>query len=313
MGRTSHLNGTLDPVWDLEIFPIDVDLEGPDGVQESTLRIECRDWDKYGRDDVLGHVELKGWKILELVHGDASGPERGSSSTWGGGDPADAASQSSCGFIQSPPDGSSYGTIVGVPPGVYVLRGDQRGEERSGGVRMHSTATKERSRAGDLEAGSDDREGGDSLPGRSSTADGMPSRPSVATGDDARTRAGEGKSCDEAMLLARQGRHHNAEQVRGDAELVGVTRRDSPSERHTGGQRDAPPSAAHREAFANNLPAPERARSAEIGRSEAGECHAELEAGCVHPPAQGREQDAAVMLTHYREGNRQGVRYLAWS
>lgn len=67
MGKTAHINNTLDPVWDLEIFAIRIDGEGPNSVEQSILRIECLDWDQFGSDDVLGQIELKGWQIKELA------------------------------------------------------------------------------------------------------------------------------------------------------------------------------------------------------------------------------------------------------
>lgn len=69
VGRTPHVNNTLDPAWDREIFHIQVDPEGPNSVVSSTLRVVCLDWDKYGSDDVLGHVELKGSHILDISNG----------------------------------------------------------------------------------------------------------------------------------------------------------------------------------------------------------------------------------------------------
>lgn len=69
-GKTVHIDDTLDPVWDLEIFVIKIDAEGPNSVEQSTLRIECLDWDQFGSDDVLGQIELKGWQIQELAEND---------------------------------------------------------------------------------------------------------------------------------------------------------------------------------------------------------------------------------------------------
>lgn len=74
MGKTACINDTLDPVWDMEIFAIKVDTEGPNSVEQSTLRIECLDWDQFGGNDVLGQIELQGWQIKELAE---SGSEDG--------------------------------------------------------------------------------------------------------------------------------------------------------------------------------------------------------------------------------------------
>lgn len=70
-----HIDDTLDPVWDLEIFVIAVDAEGPNSVEQSALRIVCLDWDQFGSNDALGQVELKGWQIKELVEKSVSGVE----------------------------------------------------------------------------------------------------------------------------------------------------------------------------------------------------------------------------------------------
>lgn len=67
VGKTAHMIDTLDPVWDLEIFVIKVDDEGPNSVEQSTLRIQCLDWDRFGSDDILGQIELQGWQIKELA------------------------------------------------------------------------------------------------------------------------------------------------------------------------------------------------------------------------------------------------------
>lgn len=67
MGSTAYIDDTLDPVWDLEIFSIKVDAEGPNSVELSTLRIECLDRDQFGSDDVLGQIELAGPQIIQLL------------------------------------------------------------------------------------------------------------------------------------------------------------------------------------------------------------------------------------------------------
>lgn len=67
MGKTAHIDDTLDPVWDLEIFPIKIDKDGPNSVEHSTLRVVCFDWDQFGSDDVLGQVELSGLHIMQMA------------------------------------------------------------------------------------------------------------------------------------------------------------------------------------------------------------------------------------------------------
>lgn len=67
VGKTAHINDTLDPVWDLEIFAFKVDKDGPNSVEKSTLRVVCLDWDQFGCDDVLGQIELTGSQIKQLV------------------------------------------------------------------------------------------------------------------------------------------------------------------------------------------------------------------------------------------------------
>ncbi|CAB1111735.1 unnamed protein product [Ectocarpus sp. CCAP 1310/34] len=67
VGKTAHINNTLDPVWDLEIFAFKVDKDGPNSVEKSTLRVVCLDWDQFGSDDVLGQIELTGPQIKQLV------------------------------------------------------------------------------------------------------------------------------------------------------------------------------------------------------------------------------------------------------
>lgn len=67
VGTTPHIDDTLDPEWDLEIFLIKIDTEGPNSVEQSKLRIECLDWDQYGSDDVLGQIVLNGSQIKELA------------------------------------------------------------------------------------------------------------------------------------------------------------------------------------------------------------------------------------------------------
>ena len=67
VGTTAYVDDTLDPVWDLEIFSIKVDAEGPNSVELSTLRIECLDRDQFGSDDVLGQIELSGSQVMQLI------------------------------------------------------------------------------------------------------------------------------------------------------------------------------------------------------------------------------------------------------
>ncbi|CAN0502247.1 unnamed protein product, partial [Ectocarpus sp. 12 AP-2014] len=67
VGKTAHINDTLDPVWDLEIFAFKVNKDGPNSVEKSTLRVVCLDWDQFGSDDVLGQIELTGSQIKQLV------------------------------------------------------------------------------------------------------------------------------------------------------------------------------------------------------------------------------------------------------
>ncbi|CAM9933383.1 unnamed protein product, partial [Scytosiphon promiscuus] len=67
VGKTAHIDDTLDPAWDLEIFPVRIDKDGPDSIEQSTLRVVCFDWDQFGSDDVLGQIELKGWQIMQLA------------------------------------------------------------------------------------------------------------------------------------------------------------------------------------------------------------------------------------------------------
>ncbi len=67
IGKTVHIDDTLDPVWDLEIFSVKVDKDGPNSIEQSTLRVVCLDWDQFGSDDVLGQIELAGWQIQQLA------------------------------------------------------------------------------------------------------------------------------------------------------------------------------------------------------------------------------------------------------
>lgn len=67
IGKTAHIEGTLDPIWDLEIFFVKIDQDGPNSIEESTLRIVCLDWDQFGGDDVLGQIELTGQQIKQLT------------------------------------------------------------------------------------------------------------------------------------------------------------------------------------------------------------------------------------------------------
>lgn len=78
VGTTAYIDDTLDPVWDLEIFSIKIDAEGPNSVELSTLRIECLDRDQFGSDDVLGQIELSGSQIMQLI---GSGGQDGSIGT----------------------------------------------------------------------------------------------------------------------------------------------------------------------------------------------------------------------------------------
>lgn len=81
--KTARIDDTLNPEWDLEMFVIKVDTEGPNSIEQSTLRIECLDWDHFGTNDVLGQIELQGWQIKKLVEQKA--PDGGDGNEEGGG------------------------------------------------------------------------------------------------------------------------------------------------------------------------------------------------------------------------------------
>lgn len=67
IGKTAHIDDTLDPAWDLEIFSVRVDQDGPNSIEHSTLRVVCFDWDQFGSDDVLGQIELTGPQVKQLA------------------------------------------------------------------------------------------------------------------------------------------------------------------------------------------------------------------------------------------------------
>lgn len=119
-----RIDDTLDPVWDLEIFAITVDAEGPNSVEQSSLRIVCFDWDQFGSNDVLGQVELKGWQIKELVEKNAStvdGRKPGAPSDGDGEVLSEADVEAIFAFVQkfrqqSEKNGGAGGEmVVGVP------------------------------------------------------------------------------------------------------------------------------------------------------------------------------------------------------
>lgn len=125
VGTTARIDDTLDPVWDLEIFAIKVDAEGPNSVEQATLRIDCLDWDQFGSNDVLGQVELKGWQIKELAEKNISGGGGGGDGGVGGdSDEGDVLSEADVEAIyefvqkfqqQQESDGGAGGMVVGVP------------------------------------------------------------------------------------------------------------------------------------------------------------------------------------------------------
>lgn len=98
-GKTVHIDDTLDPVWDLEIFVVKIDAEGPNSVEQSTLRIECLDWDQFGSDDVLGQIELKGWQIRDLAEN--NGEDGVMSGDEGSGDMGEVDMEKMYDFIQT--------------------------------------------------------------------------------------------------------------------------------------------------------------------------------------------------------------------
>lgn len=67
MGKTAHADNTLDPVWNLEIFVIEIGAQGLKSLGQSTLRVVCLDFDRYGNNTVLGQIELQGWQVEELA------------------------------------------------------------------------------------------------------------------------------------------------------------------------------------------------------------------------------------------------------
>ena len=67
MGKTARVDDSLDPVWNLEIFTINMDAAGPNSLEQSTLRIVCLYFDRFGSDGVLGQIKLQGWQIRELA------------------------------------------------------------------------------------------------------------------------------------------------------------------------------------------------------------------------------------------------------
>lgn len=67
MGKTAHADKTLDPVWNLEIFVIEIGTQGLKSLGQSTLRVVCLHYDRYGNNNVLGQIELQGWQVEELA------------------------------------------------------------------------------------------------------------------------------------------------------------------------------------------------------------------------------------------------------
>lgn len=117
VGTTAYIDDTLDPVWDLEIFSIKVDAEGPNSVELSTLRIECLDRDQFGSDDVLGQIELTGSQIIQLL---GSGEQDGPMGTTEDDAVGEADLERIFAFIQTfqkhqKEEGSLGKMIVGVP------------------------------------------------------------------------------------------------------------------------------------------------------------------------------------------------------
>lgn len=128
MGKTVHIDDTLDPVWDLEIFVIKVDVEGPNSIDQSTLRLECLDWDQFGSDDVLGQIELKGWQIRELA--ESNGEDGAMGGEDGSGAMGEADMEKIYDFIQTfqkrnvEEGGEGMGKmIVGVPQDPKIQTG----------------------------------------------------------------------------------------------------------------------------------------------------------------------------------------------
>lgn len=127
-GKTVHIDDTLDPVWDLEIFVVKIDAEGPNSVEQSTLRIECLDWDQFGSDDVLGQIELKGWQIRELAEN--NGEDGVMSGDEGSGGMGEADMEKLYDFIQTfqkrnvEQEGEGIGKmLVGVPQDSEIQTG----------------------------------------------------------------------------------------------------------------------------------------------------------------------------------------------
>lgn len=123
VGTTAHIDDTLDPVWNLEIFAIKIDAEGPNSVEQATLRIECLDWDQFGSNDVLGQVEFKGWQIKELAENNMTN-DAGGGGVEGGLDESDVLSEADVEAIyefvqkfqqQQEKDRGAGGMVVGVP------------------------------------------------------------------------------------------------------------------------------------------------------------------------------------------------------
>lgn len=117
MGTTAYIDDTLDPVWELEIFSVKVDTEGPNSLELSTLRIECLDRDQFGSDDVLGQIELSGSQITQLV---GCGEQDESMGTMGDDAVGEADMERIFEFIQTfqkhqREEGSLGKMIVGVP------------------------------------------------------------------------------------------------------------------------------------------------------------------------------------------------------
>lgn len=124
IGKTVHIDDTLDPVWDLEIFSVRVDQEGPNSIEESTLRIVCLDWDQFGSDDVLGQIELTGSQIKQLAES-KDGDEVMSENEGGMGE---ADMETVFDFIrllqEHEMDEAGLGKmVVGVPQDPSILRG----------------------------------------------------------------------------------------------------------------------------------------------------------------------------------------------
>ncbi|CAM9255732.1 unnamed protein product [Choristocarpus tenellus] len=72
IGSTEHINDTLCPSWDTEVFEVDIGPDGLKSVEQSRLRVECLDWDRIGSHDLLGQVELDGPQLLQLIESNGS-------------------------------------------------------------------------------------------------------------------------------------------------------------------------------------------------------------------------------------------------